>query len=109
MKTNTSSTRKAGFTLVEIMVVVAIIGLLAAIGIPSFQKAQSNTRTKACQNNLRIIQDAKDMCTIDGAALTEVASYIRGNALPWCPADKAMSAPYMVGDEQTAPTCTAAH
>ncbi len=51
---------KKGFTLVEIMIVVAIIGLLAAIGIPSFQRARTNSRTKACMNNLRMIESGAE-------------------------------------------------
>ena len=57
MKINNS--RKAGFTLVEIMIVVAIIGLLAAIAIPNFVKARQASQKSACIANLKQIDGAK--------------------------------------------------
>lgn len=59
--------RKAGsaFTLVEIMIVVAIIGLLAVIAIPSFMRARVTSQQNACINNLRLIEAAKDQYALE--------------------------------------------
>lgn len=105
--------RKArhGFTLVEIMIVVLIIGILLAIAVPNFMKARESSRTKACQSNLRQIDSAKEQYAMDnrlaeGAAapamtdLVGTDKYIKST--PLCPS----SGTYTIGAIGTNPTCS---
>jgi len=80
---------KKGFTLVEVMIVVAIIGLLAAVGIPSILGAMEKSKVKAKARNVQDVIRAKGMCTLpadmggvnatDGADVdTEIFNHLDG-------------------------------
>ena len=99
---------KGGFTLVEIMIVVAIIGLLAAVAIPNFMRARERAQENACIANLKQVDGAKTLWALDTGAGSSgspgwtdlVTAYIKTQ--PSCPA----GGTYTINNMSAEPTCT---
>jgi prepilin-type N-terminal cleavage/methylation domain-containing protein len=111
---NMLNRKTAGFTLVEIMIVVLIIGILLAIAVPNFLQARESSRAKACIGNLKQIDTAKQQWMMDNKASTFTAfnlapgatssgvlgTYLR--TVPQCPE----SGNYWTGNESQLPICS---
>jgi prepilin-type N-terminal cleavage/methylation domain-containing protein len=87
---NRINKRRGGFTLVEIMIVVAIIALLAAIAVPGFLRARKRAQASRILNDLRLIDSAVDQYAIEtnkstGAtvAVTDWTNYLKKNSVLW--------------------------
>jgi prepilin-type N-terminal cleavage/methylation domain-containing protein len=83
------SKRRAGFTLVEIMIVTSLIGLLSTLAVPAAVRARDRAALGTIQSHLRVIEDSKALWATESrsgiGALpppTELESYIKGNRLP---------------------------
>src|ERR1043166_8200232 len=78
----------SGFSLVELMIVVSVLGLLAAIAIPNFVKSRDTSQLRSIYNNLRTIDAAKDQWALenkkgtgDTTAMLLLTEYIKGGEI----------------------------
>ena len=103
--------RRAGFTLLEIMIIVSLIGLLAAISIPTFIKARATSQTNVCINTLRQIESATHQWALElkkgptaPVTETDVTPYLK-KVRP-CPAGgTTFGDSYTVTDVASDPSC----
>jgi prepilin-type N-terminal cleavage/methylation domain-containing protein len=117
MKTNSFQSRANGFTLVEIMIVVAIIGLLVGIAVPNFVKTRAQARKNTCLENLSQIESAKQIWGVenarkDGDTVTEAdligpSLYIKKK--PVCPSSGEDYVYTTIGRNATCPNAALGH
>ena len=106
---------KLAFTLIEIMIVVAIIGLLAAIAIPNFVRARIRSQAHSCVYNLRQIDAAKEQWAIENnkaagsvPGIDALTPYVRGGIQDLrCPGDpnKTFASSYDINQVGQDPVC----
>ena len=105
------SSRRRGFTLVEIMIVVAIIGLLASIAIPHFGQARTKAHMIVCISNLQQIEGAMQRWSLDmhkdeGQTVTysDISAYLKHSVV--CPAGgTTFDDSYTITTVDTPPVC----
>ena len=116
---------RKGFTLIELMIVIAIIGILAAMAMPNFKTSRWQARQKACYSNIRVIQGAVEMYNMDVSGndmlsqlngdLGALSGYIKNPTGLVCPeygsgkykgSSLSNDGEVMCGDEETGSTVT---
>jgi len=102
---------RSGFTLIEIMISVLLIGLLATIAIPNFIRSRKTAQTNACISNLRTIDYAIQQWAIEqkqaanaSVQFSDISSYLKNSTI--CPAGGASFADsYLISSVGTEPSC----
>jgi len=105
------NTNQAGFTMVEIMIVVSLIGLLASIALPNFLKTRTTAQTNVCINNLRQIDDAIQQWALEekrgansAVQFADISAYLKRTVI--CPAGGvSFDDSYSVSIVGTEPSC----
>jgi prepilin-type N-terminal cleavage/methylation domain-containing protein len=104
-------TKRSGFTLVEIMIVVAIIALLAAIAVPGFLRARKRAQASRILNDLRMIDSACDQYAVETArttgatiGVTDWTNYVKKNALLYNTGQSVLGSSYGAQAVDTIPT-----
>ncbi|MEQ1823917.1 MAG: prepilin-type N-terminal cleavage/methylation domain-containing protein [Fimbriimonadaceae bacterium] len=101
--------RNKGFTLVEIMIVVLIIGILLAIAVPNFIKARENSRTRTCIANLRQFEAAKEQWAMEnkkGSTDVPTSGDLSPDYIKSIPATCPSGGTYTIGAVNANPTCS---
>lgn len=105
----TMKKRNQGFTLVEIMIVVAIIAILAAVAIPNFVKYRKTSQAAACISNLKQIQSACEQAKLAGKSTVNDSDIIGADKYikqsPVCPQVGSYSYT-LPADDTSDPTCS---
>jgi prepilin-type N-terminal cleavage/methylation domain-containing protein len=100
---------KRGFTMIEVAIAIVVIGVVAAVALPSLVGARDRGRRQACIQNMVLITETKEQWAIEnrkrpgqGVSILQLRTYFRNSAMPTCPA----GGTYTIGRVGAQPTCS---